>query len=309
MKKTLKCFICMLAGIFMISVVSVSGFAANSSDEDIDDDFFGDEFDEDDDLFDVDDWEEEVEPPVKKEVKKDIKKKEKKKAKKEPKKETVTKKEKTTREKDVDEFDLDEDLFDLKDEGKAEAIEEKKVVKREVEITFSVYKAKKGDTLITVAEKYYSDPDRWEEIWKYNKYIKDPMVLFIEDEIIVPIYEVKIKDELESEELQQVKEKFEKSYEKQSFYAGEIEYDGSILEIKNEDLLMPVAGNIVYVDIGLYDGVKKDSLYTVYREEGEIARKIGLVRITGDIGENDATALIVSSFEPIFIDDFILEKK
>lgn len=332
-----KCIISVMICIFLVSCVSVS---VSMGEEDfLEDEFNEDEFDDDDELFSFDE-EEEVKPPVKKEPKKkEIKKEEvkkkvvkkeikeavkeevkketkevakkevKKEAKKEKKKEVKkkSKKEKATKKVDIPEFD-DDDLFGFEEE---EGIEKEAPVKKtpEEEVTFKIYRAKKNDTLYTIAEKYYSDPDRWEEIWKYNKYIKDPTVLYKGDNVIVPVRVTKIKDEIKSEELKEVQEKMEKKYEKQVFFSGDVDYDGRIISFKEKGLLMQVSGNIVFVNIGSEDDVKPDVLYTIYREKGSVARKIGILRITEDIGENDSTALIVSSFDPIKVGDSILLRK
>ena len=197
--------IIIIISIFMLSIVSMSGYAANPGDES-DDDFFEeefdeDEFDEDDDFPGLDD-EEDMMPPAKKEVKKAVKKKEVKKTeKKEVKKEA--KKEKAVKKEDIPDFDEDDDLFDFDEDEGVEAGEEEEVEaaapKQEIpeeEITFKVYEAKKGDTLYTIAEKFYSDSYRWEEIWKYNKYIKAPTALYLGDSVIVPVRKIKIEEEV-----------------------------------------------------------------------------------------------------------------
>jgi len=177
------------------------------------------------------------------------------------------------------------------------------------DITFNVYEAKPGDTLLTIAEKFYSDSSRWEEIWKYNKYIKDPMALFPGDSVIIPMKVLKVDKEIKSQEMKEVNRKLEKKREKQEFVAGDVDYDGSIIGVKDANKMMHVADDIVFIDIGSADGVKAADRFVIYREKDEYAKKVGLLEIKGDVSENDATAKIIRSIEPIQIGDFILKKK
>jgi len=76
----------------------------------------------------------------------------------------------------------------------------------ELKTVYRVYTVKPGDTFYKISTKFYNTPDRWKEIWEYNKYIKNPNWIFPGDELIVPTYvEVKEKKVEKKEEKKEVK--------------------------------------------------------------------------------------------------------
>lgn len=326
MKKIIRNLFCLLISIFLVVAVAThaSSAKAGSSSNDLEEDeeFLEEEFDEeffeeDEELEDDEEFaelEEELEAEEEEEKKEKVKKE---KTKKKEKKKVV----KAEEDEEID-FEEDEDIpgFDEEEKEEVKAKETKKEArekeegegeeekKKEDEIIFQVYEAENRDTLATIANRFYGDPDRWEEIWKYNKYIKDPTTLYKGDSIIVPIKVEEMEKEELTPELEEVKEKLE-AFERQAFVAyADVEFEGSIIGQLDGKIMMLVSGNIVFIDIGSDDNVRLDDLYTVYREEGDYIRKVGLLEITRDIEENDATAIIVKCSEPIKIGDFILKR-
>jgi len=196
--------------------------------------------------------------------------------------------------------------------------EAKKEIRKE-NLVFKIYEAKGDETLSSISEKFYNDPNRWEEIWKYNEYVKDPTRIFARDTLLIPFD----RTEIEKAEAQARQVKGEKKeHEKQVFIApGDFEFEGVITGLKDKDLLMPVAGDVVFIDSGSEQEVKAGDLFTIYRKGhsvnyprtgeylGDCMSKIGVLRVTADVGENDSTAVIIKSYDPVLAGDFLLRRK
>ncbi|OGS19789.1 MAG: hypothetical protein A3J83_02945 [Elusimicrobia bacterium RIFOXYA2_FULL_40_6] len=113
-----------------------------------------------------------------------------------------------------------------------------------------------------------------------------------------------------------VKKKKTNYFDSKSFVAPiDFQMDGKIVGIKEEKTLIS-QGDVVYLDIGFYNGVEKGTRCDVYRKKekirdssGEIIGyqviKLGILQLTEDINENSATAVIYRSYEPIVKGDYI----
>lgn len=186
------------------------------------------------------------------------------------------------------------------------------------ELVLKAYEVRRGDCLHEIANRYYDDPSLWEEIWAYNKYIKNPHWIFPGDDLIIPTYQkVEVSEEMPEEELvvklEEVKPGFE--YERDIFIAPlDFEFDGYIAGVK-EKKFMTAYGDIVFIDLGKNQQVKPETRFIIYREGDEVIHpmtgellgimieRIGILEVTSDIQEDSSTAIIRDSRKPIEVGD------
>jgi hypothetical protein len=187
-----------------------------------------------------------------------------------------------------------------------------------MELVLKAYEVRRGDCLHEIANRYYDDPSLWEEIWAYNKYIKNPHWIFPGDDLIIPTFQkVEVREEMPGEELvvklEEVKPGFE--YERDIFIAPlDFEFDGYIAGVK-EKKFMTAYGDIVFIDLGKNQQVKPETRFIIYREGDEVIHpmtgellgimieKIGILEVTSDIEEDSSTAVIRDSRKPIEVGD------
>ncbi len=196
-------------------------------------------------------------------------------------------------------------------------------IKDNLLLNFDIYISKSGDTLMSIASKYYENSSEWKNIWDYNKYIKDPGQIPTGTEIIVPLQKkpepkVKLQTSIINRdsiilEAQNKKKEDEKNY---MIVPETFKFDGYISGQKLERLMIS-SSDIVYVDVGAKNDVEVGDKYTIYRRGkevihpenetvmGTVVEKIGHLEIIGGIQENSSAAIILSSFEPITIGDMI----
>ncbi|NIM02787.1 LysM peptidoglycan-binding domain-containing protein [bacterium] len=186
------------------------------------------------------------------------------------------------------------------------------------ELVLKAYEVRRGDCLHEIANRYYDDPSLWEEIWAYNRYIKNPHWIFPGDDLIIPTYQkVEVSEEMPGEEmvvkLEEVKPGFE--YERDIFIAPlDFEFAGYIAGVK-EKKFMTAYGDIVFIDLGKNQQVKPETRFIIYREGDEVVHpmtgellgiiieKIGVLEVTSDIQEDSSTAIIRDSRKPIEVGD------
>lgn len=313
MSKNIKIFIFALTAVFCFSTVPIKIFAAegsekkNKDEESIGENFDEEEFDEDDNISgpkgkSVIEFKK-TEPSTKDAIKPAEPKEEKT----EGIQETALQKKDAVKTTDAN----SQKMYKVKEDKVIERnipSKGKKAQNPNEEIIFKVYEAKKNDTLYTVAEKFYGDPNRWEEIWDHNMYIKDPTILFPGDNIVVPMHIIKTSEDLKAEKLKDARNKKQNKPDIQIMPAGEIDFEGSIIAFKNKEYFMPTTGDIVMVDIGSEDGVVQKAIYNIYREDKDYVNRVGTIRITDDVSQNEAAALIIGCMQPIRLGDVILRK-
>ena len=56
----------------------------------------------------------------------------------------------------------------------------------------TAYKIKKGDTLWDISEEYLKNPFLWPNIWKENKYIKNPDLIYPGNQLVIPLITVPV---------------------------------------------------------------------------------------------------------------------
>ncbi len=66
-----------------------------------------------------------------------------------------------------------------------------------------IYIIKEGDCLWNIAKAYYSNPFLWPKIWENNGYIKNPDLIFPDDQLVIP--DVSAPAEVETEIVEEVK--------------------------------------------------------------------------------------------------------
>jgi len=196
-------------------------------------------------------------------------------------------------------------------------------VRAETETVFKVHSVKKGNTLREISKKFYGAPDRWREIWKYNKYIKDPHWIFPGDDIIVPTYREKKAEKPVSEKVEeQIEEQITENPEVfiAPYYSGEKEpidfkYSGKIVGFTEEQILHAQFSKII-LDIGKSDGIKKGDNFDIYRPGrkiyhpdtneivGILLKKVGSVSVTDDIQDISSVASVRYAVASLTINDF-----
>ena len=154
----------------------------------------------------------------------------------------------------------------------------------ELETVLKVYTVRNGDTFYKISQKFYNTPDRWKEIWNYNKYIKKPHWIFPGDTLIVPTYREKAakKEETSASPKQSAEAvKIEKKKEKGNpdlfiapYYPDEEEpldfdYAGKIVSFTEKQVIHAQYAKVV-IDIGSADGVKKGDIFYIYRASKKI---------------------------------------
>ena len=86
-------------------------------------------------------------------------------------------------------------------------------------------------------------------------------------------------------------------------------FAGRIIGSKDRRIML-VHGDVVYINIGSEDGLTAGSLCYIFRK-GERMRggrkviKVGMLRVTEEINENSATAIITKSHEAISVRDYV----
>ncbi|MFH1352215.1 MAG: LysM peptidoglycan-binding domain-containing protein [bacterium] len=196
-------------------------------------------------------------------------------------------------------------------------------VRAEMETVLKVHSVKTGNTLREISKKFYDTPDRWREIWEYNKYIKDPHWIFPGDAIIVPTYR-------EKKEEKSVPEKAEKQIEEQitenpevfiaPYYSGEKEpidfkYSGKIAGFTEEQILHAQFSKVI-LDVGKSDGIKNGDNFDIYRTGrkiyhpdtneiiGILIKRVGSVSVTDDIQDISSVASVRAAVGTLAINDF-----
>ncbi|MFH1958371.1 MAG: LysM peptidoglycan-binding domain-containing protein [bacterium] len=197
-------------------------------------------------------------------------------------------------------------------------------VRAEMETVLKVHSVKKGNTLREISKKFYDTPEKWREIWEYNKYIKDPHWIFPGDDIIVPTYREK------KEEKKSVSEKAEKQIEEQitenpevfiaPYYKTErdpidFKYSGKIAGFTDERILHAQFSKVI-LDVGKSDGIKKGDNFDIYRPGrkiyhpdtneivGILIKRVGSVSVTDDIQDISSVASVRAAVSSLAINDF-----
>ncbi|MGM0441371.1 MAG: LysM peptidoglycan-binding domain-containing protein [Elusimicrobiota bacterium] len=178
------------------------------------------------------------------------------------------------------------------------------------EVILDVYTVKKGDTLTGLSKREYGTKDLWKVIYNYNDYIKDSHWIFPGDKLILPRFVSKLPEVPEVEEETEEKDEEEKK-DKEVFLAplGFV-FDATVMGFENSNMLQ-AQGDHLFIDAGKNDGIKKDQQLHLYEQgreiyhpetgdlHGRIVRRVGTVRVTGDIEEETATARVVYTSLPI----------
>jgi hypothetical protein len=219
----------------------------------------------------------------------------------------------------TEEFKVEESTKEMEEYLPEKGVLPEEAIPEGKKLVLKAYEVRRGDCLWDIAYQWYRDPFVWREIWKYNKYIKDPNWIFPGDALIIPTYgkvEV-IKEAAQGPEAKLAEVKPETEYEKDIFIAPpDFKFDGCITGVK-EKKLMTADGDIVFIDLGKSQQVEPKTRFTIYREGeevihprtnevmGMIVEKIGVLEVTADIEENSSTAVIVHSRKPVEIGDSI----
>ncbi|MEW6556136.1 MAG: LysM domain-containing protein [Elusimicrobiota bacterium] len=204
-----------------------------------------------------------------------------------------------------------------------------------------VYTVVNGDTLSSIAQKFYNDYLQWKKIHSYNKFIKNPHWIFPGDELVIP---VEVEDTVVTAETQKeepavstdtlaatspappapapVIKKEEpappvKKAEEDSVIAGENwEFDGYVSGEKDRKIIIGQS-DIVFLDLGKKQNVKALDRYTIYRKDrsiihpetnenlGNLIRKIGVLEITTDVQSETCTGRVIMAREPVMVGDMI----
>ncbi len=193
-------------------------------------------------------------------------------------------------------------------------------VPRDKEIVLEVYSVQENDSLAEIARRRYGDWKKWDLIYRYNDYINDPHWIFPGDKIIVPkvvsklprVPEVKeVRPEPDKEEVAEVREYGD-------FLAPEdFVFDGRVSGF-TEHKEMPAFGDYCFINLGSRDGLSEGQKFNIYRpgrgvadpDTGELMgvmmKKVGALRVTGNIEERSATARITMSHNFIRERDLLL---
>lgn len=195
----------------------------------------------------------------------------------------------------------------------------------EMETVLKVHSVKKGDTLRGISKKFYNTYDRWREIWKYNKYIKNSHWIFPGDNIIVPTS--REKKPAEKKEEKAVPEKVEEQITENPdvfiapYYKGEsdpidFKYSGKIVGFTEKQIMHAQFSKVV-LDIGKSDGIKHGDNFDIYRPGrriyhpdtdeivGILMKRVGTVSISDDIQEISSVALVNYAVGSLTIGDFV----
>ncbi|MBU0952756.1 MAG: hypothetical protein KKH91_08050 [Elusimicrobia bacterium] len=124
----------------------------------------------------------------------------------------------------------------------------------------------------------------------------------------------KPKEKLKKEESKpKAKNKY---FESKSFVVPlDFQMDGKIVGTKDDKTLIS-QGDVVYVDIGANNDIKKGTRCNIYRKKEKIRNsngdaigyqiiRLGILQLTENINEDSATAVIYKSYEPIVKGDYI----
>jgi nucleoid-associated protein YgaU len=97
---------------------------------------------------------------------------------------------------------------------------------------------------------------------------------------------------------------------------GPFKYDGRIIGIK-EKKTMIAQGDIAYTDIGSEKGLSRGSKCYIFRKKGNIKKpgtniivgtqviRVGILELTSEVNKHSSTAVIIRSYEPIVMGDYI----
>ena len=187
----------------------------------------------------------------------------------------------------------------------------------ELKTVYRVYTVKPGDTFYKISTKFYNTPDRWKEIWEYNKYIKNPNWIFPGDELIVPTYvEVKEKKVEKKEEKKEVKPEVLAEKNADVFIAPyyrdmnppfDFKYDGEIIDFVDKDIILQTQHSKIIIDVGTNLGVKLGDVFNIYRPGrkvihpetkeiiGVVIKKIGQCKIVDNVETESSIAIILTS--------------
>ncbi|OQA91596.1 MAG: LysM domain/BON superfamily protein [Elusimicrobia bacterium ADurb.Bin231] len=203
-----------------------------------------------------------------------------------------------------------------------------------------VYKVERGDTLSSIAEKFYGDPLAWEKIHQLNKYINDPHWIFPGDELLVLVKDTEPPADIVKSEVEEVKKDSSTVTVSQiavstvpadsgskdiSITISEFQYSGRISSSQGNKIM------ISQCDTVLINTVDKDQRlspgrYTIFRVErgssghdygsakdNEMLREIGVLDIPDkSVGDGDIHTYIgdiIMAHEPVYIGDVIKLRK
>ncbi|MBI4395979.1 MAG: LysM peptidoglycan-binding domain-containing protein [Elusimicrobia bacterium] len=210
------------------------------------------------------------------------------------------------------------------------------------------YEVKQGDTLWGLAGRFFQDPYKWKNIWEANKdLVKDPDLIFPQQRFTIPgragIADVKEpvepaeEPEAEAEEPEQAQAPEEPAQEEPAAepekkaessvsmedrenggFVADPKWKGDGRIVGDQDKKMLISqDDIVYLDIGLSEGVREGMRGVIYRKSkrviknletreklGVMVRRIGMLRIA-NVEENRSTAVILTSVDPVKIGDAV----
>lgn len=199
-----------------------------------------------------------------------------------------------------------------------------------------IHEVIKGDTLWDISKNYLNDPFKWKEIYEINKdKIKDPHRIYPKQKFLIPP-----KVEISTTTPQQIEltrpttpqieiasppvtpsKAVEKMLPKQTFIAPVDWTPDGLITASKEKKTMLSQNDVVYINIGKNQNIKPNTVCRIYRkgkiikdlETSEILgiemRYVGIIKTTEEISENSSTAIIVRSYEPIYIKDNIVVEK
>ncbi|MBI4054546.1 MAG: LysM peptidoglycan-binding domain-containing protein [Elusimicrobia bacterium] len=196
-----------------------------------------------------------------------------------------------------------------------------------------------GDTLWDLAGRYYEDPWGWPRLWKANPSVKSPHLIYPGQRL--QIVEEKAKapapvEEAPAEAIEVVKEPevpaavppplplrepvhsvARRATDPELFLApADWRGEGTIVE-DPVDKLMISLGDLVFVDVGVEQGVAPGQQLTVYRKLqkvrhprtgkrlGVAVQQVGLLKIEGEPRGALSTARVVFSHGPLQVGDLV----
>ena len=208
----------------------------------------------------------------------------------------------------------------------------------QVEKVKKTHIVKEGDTLWDISQKYLEDPFMWPDVWKENKYVLNPDLIFPGEPIVLPIYEKIVPKPIEEEvvEIPEGEEPVEEIVEeeiieevvapvleevrpKEIVSASTLATSGYITQEKlpkgcivgsKEDKTALAEGDTIFISLGKEAVVAQGDEFTVLRPVKKIIHPITkeelgfLIKILGNIQvlcvqQKSATAKIINSYDYI----------
>jgi len=193
----------------------------------------------------------------------------------------------------------------------------------------SIYVVKPGDTLWNITERFFDNPLLWPRLWELNPFIDNPHLIFpgevlnLNGRTTLPV--VKINPQRKEMQLDLPRPPPPVYYYSRGGHEGfimpdEWQHTGTVLTSEPPKIML-TKGDIVFVNMGFKDNVKKGDVFTVFRTGKVIlhpfsGRKLGnKVAILGELEIQDvvdkklSSAVITTTYRVITRGAFIRPKQ